>query len=252
MLHQQIRKCTTKEKLKRSLPIENGIIPVIKYKPQILKSGFLEINRLIEQREKGLFVVLFSVILILRISCIFYTPIDGDEPQHLHVIWSWTQGLVQYRDVFDNHTPLFHLLMVPIMAFLGSHPDIIVVMRFFLLPIFLSMLLVVYLLSQSVFGRRAALWTTLWISTALCLGLRSYFLRKTIEFRPAILKKGEGVRSQHLTYVWLIWPVWFILSCSLERWSTNKTSWRRKRGEQDTSVYPQKVFSLLKIGAASL
>src|SRR5579885_3030270 len=36
---------------------------------------------------------------------------NSDEGQHLHVAWSWTQGLLPYRDVFDNHGPLFGLIM---------------------------------------------------------------------------------------------------------------------------------------------
>ena len=35
---------------------------------------------------------------------------DSDEPQHLHVVWAWTFGLLPYRDVFDNHSPLFQAL----------------------------------------------------------------------------------------------------------------------------------------------
>src|SRR5437762_10194405 len=53
--------------------------------------------------------------------------VDTDEPQHLHVAWTWTQGLVPYRDAFDNHAPLFHLAMAPLVAAFGERADLLVV-----------------------------------------------------------------------------------------------------------------------------
>src|SRR5258708_9301857 len=54
---------------------------------------------------------------------------DSDEPQHLHVAWGWTAGLVQYRDLFDNHAPLFHILLAPILKVVGEPPDVLLCMR---------------------------------------------------------------------------------------------------------------------------
>lgn len=48
--------------------------------------------------------------LALRVLMAWRFRVDSDEPQHLHVVWAWTHGLLPYRDVFDNHMPLFHLL----------------------------------------------------------------------------------------------------------------------------------------------
>ncbi|TMQ55335.1 MAG: hypothetical protein E6K72_06495, partial [Candidatus Eisenbacteria bacterium] len=48
--------------------------------------------------------------LVTRVLYILHHRADSDEPQHLHVAWGWTQGLIQYRDLFDNHAPLFHLV----------------------------------------------------------------------------------------------------------------------------------------------
>src|SRR5438105_15666549 len=55
-------------------------------------------------------VLLFMTMLFLRILYAFYYHVDSDETQHLHVVWAWANGLVQYRDVFDNHPPLFQML----------------------------------------------------------------------------------------------------------------------------------------------
>ena len=61
---------------------------------------------------------------------------DSDEQQHLHVAWGWTAGLVQYRDLFDNHAPLFHLLTAPILALVGERADILLWMRVPMLVLF--------------------------------------------------------------------------------------------------------------------
>jgi hypothetical protein len=42
-----------------------------------------------------------------RVVLAWHQTIGSDESQHAHVAWAWVHGFVQYRDVFDNHTPLF-------------------------------------------------------------------------------------------------------------------------------------------------
>ena len=71
----------------------------------------------------------WGAILALRIVYLREFRFDSDEPQHLHVVWSWVRGLVQYRDVFDNHAPLFHLMMAPVAAAVGERPGILYAMR---------------------------------------------------------------------------------------------------------------------------
>ena len=49
-----------------------------------------------------------SVLMVaLKFANLFRFRFDSDESQHLHVIWGWTRGLLQYRDIFDNHMPCF-------------------------------------------------------------------------------------------------------------------------------------------------
>ena len=73
---------------------------------------------------------------------------DSDEPQHLHVVWNWSQGRVAYRDFFDNHTPLFHLLMAPLLCLLGERADILNVMRLFVIPFYLVSIWAVHRLAN--------------------------------------------------------------------------------------------------------
>src|SRR5262245_12829610 len=77
---------------------------------------------------------LLGLQLVVRIAYDLRLRVDTDEPQHLHVAWAWTQGLVPYRDVFDNHAPLFHMAMAPLAAALGERADLLIAMRFAMLP----------------------------------------------------------------------------------------------------------------------
>src|SRR5262249_59266985 len=63
--------------------------------------------------ELGCAVTLLAGAALLRVASIFHYRFDNDEPQHLHVVWAWTQGLGQDRDGFRKHLPLLHLVNAP-------------------------------------------------------------------------------------------------------------------------------------------
>jgi hypothetical protein len=77
-----------------------------------------------------------AALLVLRIYCALTLPTNSDEPQHLHVVWAWTEGLLPYRDVFDNHAPLFQLLCAPLLAWLGERAAIVARMRLSMIPLY--------------------------------------------------------------------------------------------------------------------
>ena len=131
--------------------------------------------------EAWTLVALSAAILALRIVYAFAYPFDSDEPQHLHVAWAWTKGLLPYRDVFDNHTPLFHMLSAPLVALIGETPRILVLMRLAMIPFFAATLLGSFLIGRRLFGRRAGLW-----SAILC-GLCPTFFFKSLEYRTDVL-----------------------------------------------------------------
>lgn len=77
-----------------------------------------------------------SVLMVaLKFANLFRFRFDSDESQHLHVIWGWTRGLVQYRDIFDNHMPLFHLMFAPIFGLVGEQVHALLSMRLALFPV---------------------------------------------------------------------------------------------------------------------
>src|SRR3954464_11467384 len=86
--------------------------------------------------------------LALRALAFFRYRFDSDEPQHLHVAWGWTAGLVQYRDYFDNHAPLFHIVTAPILSIVGERSDALLWMRAPMLLLFAVVLGVTYAISR--------------------------------------------------------------------------------------------------------
>ena len=84
-----------------------------------------ETTLMISKGEAIVAAAIFTLILILHWFYLNRFRWDSDEPQHLHVVWAWANGLLPYRDVFDNHSPLFHWLCWPVFAWLAERPDIV-------------------------------------------------------------------------------------------------------------------------------
>jgi hypothetical protein len=128
-------------------------------------------------RARQFFVAAAILLLALRVLAFFRYRIDSDEPQHLHVAWGWTAGLVQYHDVFDNHTPLFHMISAPLLALLGERVDILLWMRGAMVPLFVLVVVCSYALGARLYGHRVGLWS------ALLLTAFPPFFLKSIEYR---------------------------------------------------------------------
>ena len=117
-------------------------------------------------------------IAALRLIDALHLEFDSDEPQHLHVVWAWTRGLLPYRDVFDNHAPLFHLACSPLLGALGERAGILVPMRLALFPAFALTLIAIAWLGRRLFSARVAAWGTLMAAL-----WPEHFLT-SLEFRP--------------------------------------------------------------------
>jgi hypothetical protein len=113
----------------------------------------------------------------LRVPAFFRYRVDSDEPQHLHVAWGWTAGLLPYRDLFDNHAPLFHMLTAPILALAGERPDIVRVMRAPMMLLFAAVLVSTYAIGRRLYSPRVALWSV------VLLSLLPPFFLKSLEYR---------------------------------------------------------------------
>ena len=100
-------------------------------------------------------------LLCLRWFYVTTQPWDSDEPQHLHVVWAWANGLLPYKDIFDNHAPLFQAMSAPLFSLLGERTDIVAAMRWAMLPIGAVILLTTYCLGSRLFSPRIGFWGAL-------------------------------------------------------------------------------------------
>jgi hypothetical protein len=121
--------------------------------------------------------LLGTALIVLKGIALFRYRVNSDETQHLHVAWGWTVGLVQYRDVFDNHAPLFHILSAPLVAFLGERPDIVILMRIAMVPLSIAALASAFFIAHRLYSLRTALWTVVVVAA-----YPPFFL-KSLEYR---------------------------------------------------------------------
>ncbi len=135
--------------------------------------------------QKAVFIAVFAALLlaalILKAGYVEHRTFSSDESQHLHVVWGWTQGMVQYRDYFDNHAPLFHLLLAPVLKTLGERADILHWMRVAMLPLWALSCGAVGWLGTRLYSSRAGLFA--FLLAAACPPLLLY----GSEFRADIL-----------------------------------------------------------------
>jgi hypothetical protein len=130
------------------------------------------------QRRETLLLTLFaSLAVIARAVLLFRYRFDADEQHHLHVAWGWTAGLVQYRDYFDNHAPLFHLLLAPLVALVGERSDILLWMRLPMLVPFAIILWATFVIARRLYDERVARWAV------VLLALFPPFFLKSLEVR---------------------------------------------------------------------
>lgn len=136
----------------------------------------MKLNSITLKKIKFYYLV-FGIILILRVMFAYSRRIENDEPQHLHVVWAWANGLLQYRDLFDNHTPLFHMIFSRIYLLFGERPDILVMMRLSLIPLYFLALWAIYLIGKSLYSKQVGIWS------AIITGLSPSFFIVSLEFR---------------------------------------------------------------------
>jgi hypothetical protein len=127
--------------------------------------------------ESWVAALAFAGVIVLRIVYALVYRVDSDEPQHLHVVWGWAHGMVQYRDLFDNHSPLFQMACAPLFRLLGEHTWIVAQMRLAMLPLYIGDVGLLYLIGRAIYPQRWAIWMAL---TAACV---PKFFLVTTEFR---------------------------------------------------------------------
>jgi hypothetical protein len=122
-------------------------------------------------------VSLFIALILLRVITVTHHKFAIDESQHLHVIWGWARGFVQYRDLADNHMPLFQILCAPIYKLIGDRGTILYWMRIILQPLYILAFWCTYRIGSLLFSRRVGVWA------AILVGLSFDYAFYSVEFR---------------------------------------------------------------------
>ena len=122
-------------------------------------------------------VSLFIALIFLRVITVMHDKFAIDESQHLHVIWGWARGFVQYRDLADNHMPLFQLLCAPIYKLIGDRGTILYWMRTILQSLYIVAFWCTYRIGSLLFSRRVGVWA------AILVGLSFDYAFCSVEFR---------------------------------------------------------------------
>src|SRR5437660_6111408 len=120
---------------------------------------------------------LLIALILLRVITIMHYRFGSDEPQHLHVVWGWARGFVQYRDLADNHMPLFQILCVPIYKLIGDRGTILYWMRSVLHPLYIVAFWCTYRIGSMLFSRRVGDWGS------ILVGLSFDYAFCSVEFR---------------------------------------------------------------------
>jgi hypothetical protein len=117
----------------------------------------MSIRVLRDPRLRPLWLAL-AMLLLLKLWFAWHLRVNTDEPQHLHVVWAWTQGLLPYRDVFDNHAPLFQWLSAPLFAWIGERGDVLHWMRLAVIPWYGFGLWCTYRIGRALFSPVIGIW----------------------------------------------------------------------------------------------
>jgi hypothetical protein len=129
------------------------------------------------QLERRLAIFLIALLVVAKIAYAWAYRVDSDETQHLHVVWGWAHGFLPYRDLFDNHSPLFQFLCSPLVRLLGERADIVLLMRWVMIPLYFLCLWMVYRLGTILYSPRLGVWA------AILTGAYPIFFTKSTEFR---------------------------------------------------------------------
>jgi 4-amino-4-deoxy-L-arabinose transferase-like glycosyltransferase len=151
------------------------------------------------------YAVVVVALTALRLCWLNAYPLNSDEAQHAHVAWAWTQQLLLYRDIFDNHGPLFGLLYSYAFELIGERQHVLTWLRLGVQPWYALSLLSVWWMGRRLYGSRVAL------AAVLIAGLFPRFFLVSGQFRTddmwaalwlASLATVVGAPSRH--WRWLL------------------------------------------------
>jgi len=131
---------------------------------------------------KYILITLFIILsFLLRFAVTLNKEFVPDEFQHVQASWLISEGLVPYKDFWENHTPLYHFILAASFKLLPETPKAIISLR---LLQFLPVLLIFFMVNLFIQTRYDF---TVFLYSLLLLGFHKWFLDKTCEVRPDVI-----------------------------------------------------------------
>jgi hypothetical protein len=126
---------------------------------------------------RGLFC-LFLFSIILRGALTLDRELDIDEFQHLHAAWMVSRHYIIYKDFWENHTPFFYYLLLPLFRFCREGSGLILIARVIMSCTAFGILALTYALARIDHDRKTS------FLAVLILSYMFIFVQKSIEVRP--------------------------------------------------------------------
>lgn len=123
---------------------------------------------------------LLVVALAFRVWMSFERFLDVDELEHLNASWFMSRGETIYGSFFENHPPILHVLLQPVVRSTEDAVEIIVRARGLMLALALACLVPTSMLGRRFAGKAGALLAPLLLVSA------TYFFNEGLEVRPDV------------------------------------------------------------------
>jgi 4-amino-4-deoxy-L-arabinose transferase-like glycosyltransferase len=121
---------------------------------------------------------LVAVIVAARLWLVFHRLYDPDELQHLHAGYCVWNGMVPYRDFFEQHGPVLWYLSVPLFRIWGDSLDVLTAGRALIWIVNIFTMALTWWIGRQLYGRWAA------ATSVLLLVTLPAFQEKSVEWRP--------------------------------------------------------------------
>src|SRR3984893_9030851 len=131
--------------------------------------------------ERFVYLGLFGLLLlslVYRLALTLNREIDIDEFQHLHAAWMVSRHYLLYRDFWENHTPLFYYLLIPLFRLVPEGPGLVILARMIMSSMAFGILALTYALARMNRPRKTS------FLAVLILSYMFIFVQKSIEVRP--------------------------------------------------------------------
>lgn len=125
-------------------------------------------------------LLLIALLFALRVPLLKHREFDPDEFEHLHASYCVHEGMLPYRDFFENHAPWLHFALSGLYAIRAPSIDTLFVARALMLAVTGLILYLTYRLGRELYGAEVGLLGVLLLS---CLKI---FVDKTLEVRPDV------------------------------------------------------------------